>query len=91
MNKQTGQALAHANNQAFVSVLREYAVNRAKKVGEVHIDHVRQYAEKHGMKPKSHHAWGVIFNDRRLKKSGEYRASKVPTNHQHASPVWVAV
>jgi hypothetical protein len=76
------------NNAEWVRWMRKQAKQDAYLLGGVHIDQLRAYAKALDYYPDSPNAWGAIFREKGWRKTGEYRASKVASNHGHVSPVW---
>ena len=71
----------------FVPLMRAVAQAVSQARGEVHIDDLRLEAAAWGWRPRSPHAWGVIFRGPGWVKVGA-RASAWKSNHGHVSPVW---
>lgn len=76
-----------ATHATFVTRLRAVAQAHAQRYGVVHIDDVRRLAAELGLAPHHPNAWGAIFRGPGWRKVGE-RASAVPSNHAHVSPLW---
>ena len=87
--RDTGVALVTRNNLAWIKWARACMRQMCIATGGVHIDDIRRLADAMGYQPDSSNAWGAIFRERGWRKTGELRPSVRPSNHGHASPVWV--
>lgn len=85
--KTAGLARVAATHADFVRRMRAVAVTLSQVQGEVHIDDLRQAAERHGWRPAHPNAWGAIFRGPGWQRLGT-RPSAWPSNHGHVSPVW---
>lgn len=83
-----GVRLTETSNREFVDLMRGQARRFCSVLGEVHIDELRRFALSRGIKPASSSAWGAVFRGKGWEQTGEYRASKLTSNHGHRSPVW---
>ena len=83
----TGIALTEQSNKLFVETMRKRAKEIALHRGEVHIDHLREYALSIGVEPESPNAWGAIFRCKGWRKVG-YRQSEFISNHGRTVPIW---
>jgi hypothetical protein len=87
--RDAGIALVSINNKEFIAEMRKFANDLAKHTGQVHVDDVREYAIAKGIRPNHSNAWGAVFRGSEFTQSGEYRASRLISNHGHRSPVWI--
>lgn len=89
--RDAGLDQAERNARGWVQRARDAAVRIFREKGEAHIDDVRDWANDAGDLPASSRAWGAVF--RRTPetpwKAIGVRASRVKSNHAHASPIWV--
>lgn len=65
--------------EEFISVMREYAVNRIKLCGDVSTDDLRSRADLSGMKAPHTNVWSKILTRPMFVKSGEVK-SRIPSN-----------
>lgn len=88
--KERGLDTVEANHTDWIRRAQAEAVRIANERGTVHIDDIRDWAEATGEKPASSRAWGVVFrrSAERPWRAVGLRASRHPSNHAHASPVW---
>lgn len=82
-----GIELIEMANKRFMANMRIEARFISRVYGEVHIDDLRKFAVRMGIKPKSSNAWGAIFRGKGWTKIGSKPSSFV-SNHGHVSPIW---
>ena len=79
--------LTEIANAEFIAFARTWAKAISRVVGQVHIDDLRNIADKNCISPKSSNAWGAIFRGKGWTKIGSKPSSFV-SNHGHVSPIW---
>lgn len=101
--KRDGQAQVEStiHNYTFIRAMRSMAVNIAHAkcgfqgddlIGFVNADDLREYADARGIEPDHPNAWGAVFRSAptgyRFEKTGEWRQSRIPSNHGREIPTW---
>ena len=75
-------------NDDYIAIGRKYAINRAKRSGEVDADHVRNYMLSRGLVPESTNVPGSIFAGTKKLVLVGYRKSKSPSRKGGVTGVW---
>lgn len=101
--KEEGMDRAAGNNQTWLQMVREQAIEVSRTKGEVWIDDLRRWADKEDCEPDKfcdgcnagscslvhQNAWGCVFRGPGWVWTGEYRKSEYASNHARDVKVWV--
>lgn len=82
-----GIAQVESNGVVFVALMRDAAVEIAKRDGTVTINDLRQYADAIGIKPHHPNVWGSVLKSKLFVPVG-YTQAKLPQSHARCVRVW---
>jgi hypothetical protein len=85
--KEQGLDTTEMTNQAFVKMMRNYAIALCEQTGSVSSDDLRRYAATYGVRPAHSNAWGSIFRGKEWSAIGRIK-SELSSNHAREIRVW---
>ena len=85
--KEAGQDAVEGNSKAFVTIMRQHAIEISDKSGFVTSDNLRIIASERCLEPHHPNVWGAIFLGPHWTAIGHQR-SAWPSNHHRSITVW---
>jgi len=85
--KREGQDRVEENNQTWVDCMRAIAKEEYEASGQVCIDVLRTWADRHKFYPLHPNAWGSVFRGKCWKPIG-FKQSTYTSNRGHLIRVW---